>query len=116
VDLIEDPELPNTQEQRFFVYLRGVKTPCKLAVLKNVMLLVLAHVLVKKKYGDTNLSTATNKVRVNAQYKPNYIDVMTPQLFSHFTKKGITHKTKDFKEAKHSFHAYWKTTFDDMPN
>jgi hypothetical protein len=41
-----------------------------------------------------------------------YVDIMMRQLFSHFAKKTITYKNKDFKEAKHSFHAYWKTTWD----
>jgi hypothetical protein len=114
-DLIEDPELPNTQERRLFVYLRGVKTPCKLAVLNNVMI-ALARVLVKKKYKSTNLDTATDEVRANAQYEPNYVATMTRQLFSHFAKKSITYKERDFKETQHSFLAYWKTTFDDTSN
>lgn len=47
-DLIDNPEQPNTQEHCLFVYLCSVKTPCKLAILNNVIL-VLAQVLVKKK-------------------------------------------------------------------
>ena len=114
-DMIDDPELPNTQERRLFVYLRGVRTPCKYAVLNNVML-VLAHVLVKKEYKDDDVSTLSSKDRANAQYEPGYVDVMIRTLFAHFAKKSVAYKNKDFKEADLSFHAYWKTTWDDTSN
>jgi hypothetical protein len=71
----------------FFVYLHSVKAICKLAV-KNKVMLVLAHILVKKKYTDIDLAMVSTMERTNAQYKPNYID---PPALLALCKKGYQH-------------------------
>ena len=102
---IDDPDMPGTKTRRFFVFLRGVRTPLKMKVL-NYALLLFSQRLTLKKYQDQDMTNPETFAK--AQYQTTTMEVMMKTLFSAFSAEGITFRfKKDFNGPGH-FNAYWK--------
>ena len=93
-ELVDDPDLPGVRTQRFYVALRGVRTPQKQSLLGQCLLLFSSQYR-KLAYKVADLSSP--QIFADAQYQPNVIGTGFRTLFSHFRKMSIQYAlAKDF--------------------
>jgi hypothetical protein len=100
-ELVDDPELPGVKTQRFYVAIRGVRTPQKQRLLGQCLLLFSSQYR-KIKFKDADLSSP--QIFADAQYQPNVIGTGFRTLFSHLHKNSIQYNlAKDFNgQGKYS--------------
>ena len=100
-ELVADPDLPGVRTQRFYVAIRGVRTPQKQKLLGQCLLLFSSQYR-KIKFKDADLSSP--QVFADAQYQPNVIGTGFRTLFSHLHKNSIQYNlAKDFNgQGKYS--------------
>jgi hypothetical protein len=108
-EIVADPDIPGSTTRRFYIELRGFKSPLKRSVL-NMALLLFSQRLIKKEFeGRDLLDPATFAA---AQYESTSIDTLLKCLFAVFTENSIQYsREKDFKFSG-SFSAYWNDTFE----
>ena len=91
---VPNPDLPGLRTQRFYVAVRGVRTPQKQSLLGQCLLLFSSQYR-KLKFKDADLSSP--EIFAEAQYQPNLIGTGFRTLFSHFRKSSIQYAlAKDF--------------------
>ena len=106
--MVPDPEMFGMKRRRFFILLRGVKTPLKKRVL-NYSLLLFSQRLIKKNWEGQSLLDP--QIFADAQYEPLVSAMMTRCLFAVFSNEQIIYsQAKDFNETG-DFHAYFKDVY-----
>ena len=100
-ELVPDPDLPGVRTQRFYVAIRGVRTPQKQRLLGQCLLLFSSQYR-KIAFKDADLNSP--EIFAKAQYQPNVIGTGFRTLFSHLHKMSIQYNlAKDFNgQGKYS--------------
>ena len=93
-ELVDDPDLPGVKTQRFYVAIRGVRTPEKQRLLGQCLLLFSSQY---RKIAFKDADIGSPERFANAQYQPNVIGTGFRTLFSHLHKMSIQYNlAKDF--------------------
>lgn len=106
---VPEPEIENEKEYRFFIELRGPKTPAKKKVL-NTCLILFSQCLIRKEWVGKDLSKKEDFAA--AQYQPNHVLTLFKMLFAEFSERCIVYRLqRDFK-GKGKLLAYWRYVFE----
>ena len=113
-DSVPDPEL-DKNTFRFFILVRGAKTPSKMYVINCAMTIYAVNLTMLNKTDDSvlDLVNMDPKEKAKLQYQPSSFSTFYKHIFSIMKTEGIAFKQSNFNSYQGSFKAAIKEKFEE---